>query len=61
MMQLVRANSWLNQTVVEVAISGGGNLGKLAPVSLRLEALEVLKTATTRIEAELAGRAGPAS
>jgi hypothetical protein len=61
MTQLVRANSWINKTVVEVAISGGANLGKLAPVNLRLEALEFLKSATARIEAELAGRAGPAS
>jgi hypothetical protein len=53
MTQLVRANSWINQTVIEVAISGGANLGKLAPVSLRLEALEFLKAATARIETEL--------
>jgi hypothetical protein len=57
MTQIVRANSWLNKTAVEVAIHGGANLGKLAPVSLRLEALEFLKAATARIEAELAGRA----
>jgi ParB-like chromosome segregation protein Spo0J len=59
MTQIVRANSWLNKTAVEIAISGGANLGKLAPVSLRLEALEFLKAATARIEAELAGRASP--
>jgi hypothetical protein len=57
MTQLARANACLNKTAVEIAISGGANLGKLAPVSLRLEALEFLKAATARIEAELAGRA----
>jgi hypothetical protein len=59
MTQIVRANSWLNKTAVEIAIHGGANLGKLAPVSLRLEALEFLHAAIARIEAELAGRASP--
>jgi hypothetical protein len=59
MAQLVRANSWLNKTAVEIAVAGGANLGKLAPVSLRLEALEFLHAATARIEAELGRTAVP--
>jgi hypothetical protein len=57
MTQIVRANSCLNKTAIEVAVSGGANVGKLAPVSLRLEVLEFLRAATARIEAELADRA----
>jgi hypothetical protein len=57
MMQIVRANAWLNKTAVEVAVSGGANLGRLAPVSLRLEVLKFLHAAAARIEAELADRA----
>ncbi|MFY9954147.1 hypothetical protein [Bradyrhizobium sp.] len=56
MTQIVRANDWLNKAAIEVAISGGANLGKLAPPSLRYEALSFLHKATARIEAELAGR-----
>jgi hypothetical protein len=59
MMQIVRANAWLNKTAVEVAVSGGANLGVLAPVSLRFEALEFMRKATARIEAELTDRAVP--
>jgi hypothetical protein len=57
LMQLVKANAWINQTAVDIAVSGGSKLGKLAPVSLRFEALEFLRESVTRIEAELAGRA----
>jgi hypothetical protein len=53
MMQLARANGFLNMAAREIARAGGANLGKLAPVNLRFEALEFLHTATARIEAEL--------
>jgi ParB-like nuclease domain len=56
MTQIVQAHAWLNKTAVEVAISGGANLGKLAPVGLRFEALDFLKAASARIETELAAR-----
>jgi hypothetical protein len=56
MTQIARANAWLNKTAIEVAISGGANLGKLAPPSLRYEALSFLHAAAARIEAELADR-----
>jgi hypothetical protein len=56
MVQLARANDWLNKTAIEVAISGGANLGKLAPPSLRNQALSFLNKAAARIEAELADR-----
>jgi hypothetical protein len=50
---LAMANAWLNKAVAKIAISGGANFGKLAPVSLRLEALEFLHMAAARMEAEL--------
>jgi hypothetical protein len=52
--QIVRANECLNNAAVAIAVSGGANLGVLAPVSRRFEALEFLHAATARIEAELA-------
>jgi hypothetical protein len=57
--QIVRANAWLNKSAIEIAKAGGASLGKLAPVTLRLDALKFLKAAAARIEAELAGRAAP--
>jgi hypothetical protein len=56
MTQIARATAWLNKTAIEVAISGGANLGKLAPPNLRYEALSFLHKAAARIEAELADR-----
>lgn len=56
MTQLAQVNVWLNETAIEIAISGGANLGKLAPPSLRYEALSFMRNATARIEAELADR-----
>jgi hypothetical protein len=54
--RLARANGWLNKIAKEIAISGGANLGKLSPPSLRYEALSFLHEAAARIEAELADR-----
>jgi hypothetical protein len=59
--QLARSNTWLNKTANDIAVSGGANLGVLAPESRRFEALEFLRKATARIEAELADRAGAAA
>jgi hypothetical protein len=56
MAQIARANAKLNELAIAVAISGGANLGKLSPPSLRYEALSFLHKATARIEAELADR-----
>jgi hypothetical protein len=60
MTYIARANVLLDRIGIEVAKAGGANLGKLAPVALRVDALKFLKAATVRIEAELAGRASPA-
>jgi hypothetical protein len=56
MTQLARANEWLNKTAIAVAISGGANLGVLAPPSLRYQALSFMRNAIARIEATLMGR-----
>jgi Protein of unknown function (DUF3102) len=56
MSQLARANAWLNNTATNIAISGGANRGVLAPASLRLDAVDFMRTAILRIEATLTGR-----
>jgi hypothetical protein len=58
MTQTAQANAWLNKTAIDIAISGGANLGKLAPPNLRYEALTFMQKAIARIEAELTERAG---
>jgi ParB-like chromosome segregation protein Spo0J len=60
MTDLVQANTWLNKTAVEIAVAGGAKVGKLASTGLRFEALDFLKAATARIEAELGQTAAPA-
>jgi len=57
LMQMVRANQWVNRTAIAIAISGGANVGVIAPPKLRLNVLEFLHTTAARIEAELAKRA----
>jgi hypothetical protein len=61
MTHIARADVFLNRMAIEIAKAGGANYGKLAPVSLRLGALEFLKAAVARIEAELAGKASGGS
>ena len=53
MAQLAKANAWINKTAIGIAISGGVNLGVLAPVDRRFKALDFLRKATSRIETEL--------
>jgi hypothetical protein len=56
MVELVKANTWINKTAIDIATSGGAKLGKLAPKNLRFDALKFLREAATRIEAELANQ-----
>ena len=53
MTHITRANVLLDRTAIEVAKAGGANLGVLAPVDRRLNALDFLRKATARIETEL--------
>jgi hypothetical protein len=53
MTQIARANARLNKAAIEIAISGGANIGVLAPVERRFKALDFLRKAVARIEAEL--------
>jgi hypothetical protein len=58
--QIARADAWLNEVAISVAVSGGAKLGALAPVSRLQPALEFLKAAVVRVEAALVDRAGGA-